>query len=188
MAKTANPNQGPVSIQQSTREPRPFVRIEPKGGAGVLPAEAKRGIAWLRSCAESRAAWLANALVDFTIARDLRRQRGRGRTEPIQVAVLNRRRRAARSWIEAILAGAIDAATLRSLAHSWLPQLCGTGPELDKSLVLGRGLFEFVRGALTALVFEEPQENLLPEARAMHGLEIVLATHLQAAVSAAHRG
>jgi hypothetical protein len=93
---------------------------------------------------------------------------------------LNRRRRAARAWILVILSGELSDASLRSLTHSWLPQLSGTGPELALAVPAGKEFLEFLKGAITGLVMAEPKENLVPEAKALHALETVLGVHLQA--------
>jgi hypothetical protein len=94
--------------------------------------------------------------------------------------VLNRRRRAARSWILAILAGKVDGAVRHAVSTSWLPTLCGTGPDRGKAVRPSRVLIEFVRGAITACIFSEVRENLLPQAKALHVLETTLSVHLAA--------
>jgi hypothetical protein len=104
----------------------------------------------------------------------------RGNPQPIPLSVLNRRRRAARTWFVAIAAGKADAATAHTFATQWLPLLTGTGPDLAAAVTPGRGLVEFVRGACTACLFADPAENLLPHAKALYVLETTLATHLAA--------
>ena len=160
------------------REPRPFLylkparwplRTAPVDGPGLQQLEAEMAAAMPQ---------LVRLVVDKTIARHNRHARARGHVQPIQMSVLNRRRRAARSWLLAIAAGSADAATCHAVATQWLPLLCGTGPDLARAVRPGRALIEFVRGAITACLFVEPSENLLPAARALHVLEQTLAAHL----------
>jgi hypothetical protein len=46
---------------------------------------------------------------------------------------------------------------------------------------------EFVRGEMTGVIVGEPVESLLPEARALHALEVTLAAHLRAVLDEAQR-
>jgi hypothetical protein len=98
--------------------------------------------------------------------------------QPVVLSVLNRRRRAAREWINSVLAGASDAATLQALAGQWLPVLLGHERSPARKAAATAALFEFLRGAITALLFEEPAENLLPAVKGLHVLETVLARQL----------
>lgn len=41
-------------------------------------------------------------------------------------------------------------------------------------------LVEFVRGAVTACIFDQPAANLLSHAKALHALESTLSAHLAA--------
>ena len=123
---------------------------------------------------------LVRSLVDFTIELQNRRAIERGNPQPIQLSVLNRRRRAARAWLLAIIAGQNDAATRHAVATQWIPLLTGNAHDVGKAARAGRTLIEFVRGAITACIFDEPAANLLPHARALHVLETTLATHLAA--------
>jgi hypothetical protein len=127
---------------------------------------------------------LARSLVDFTIQRQRRGLFDRRQAQPLPMAVLNRRRRAARLWLLAIAGGRTDAATRHAVATQWLPILAGTGPVDERVLAPGRACVEFVRGAVTALLFDEPCENLLPAARGHFVLEATLAAHLAALLDA----
>jgi hypothetical protein len=166
--------------QPVRREPRPFLFLEPARlplrEASVDPTGQQR----LEAAVLPQIPQLVRSLVDFTIARQNRRAQQRGRPQPIPMSVLNRRRRAARTWLLAIAAGQCDGATRHAVATQWLPMLCGTGPDLAEVARPGRVLVEFLRGALTACLFDAPTENLLPAARALHVLETTLATHLAA--------
>lgn len=123
---------------------------------------------------------LVRSLVDFTIELQNRRALERGNAQPIQLSVLNRRRRAARAWLLSIAGGKADGATRHAAATQWIPLLTGSGPDLANAVRPGRALIEFVRGAITACVFDEPAASLLPHARALHVLEVTLAAHLAA--------
>lgn len=167
-----------------TREPRPFLYLKAKS----LPIKADEvdaaSIAELHTCVEPQISQIVRGLVDFTMARDNQRTR---RTQPIPMSVLNRRRRAARSWVLAVAEGRFDAVTLHSVSTQWLPLLCGTGPNLAKLAEPAVDLIEFVRGAATACIFDEVTPNLLPHARALHALETTLSAHLAAAQQTALR-
>ena len=128
---------------------------------------------------------LVRSLVDHTIALQNKRAIERGNPQPISMSVLNRRRRAARSWLLAVLAGRLDDETLRTVATAWMPLLTGAGHETTKVVKWSRSLIEFVRGAVTACIFDEPADDLLPHARALHVLETVLAAHLAATLQTA---
>lgn len=172
------------TITITALEQRPFVRLQSEDGAG-LPREARKGLALLQELASAAAPRIARSVVDWTLARDAARRRGRREAPPI--SVLNRRRRAARSWVEAILAGQIDAGTNQVFATAWMPQLAGTGPDLEQALPSTRELVELVRGAFAAAIFADPADNLVPCARAMHVVEVVLARELGALENAASR-
>lgn len=172
------------------REVRPFLHLEP----ARLPLKEMKhdpiGLLRLEASVSPSIPHLVRSVVDFTIALQNRRALERGDVQPIQLSVLNRRRRAARSWILAILGGKCDGATRHAVATQWIPVLTGTGPELARAAKSGRALVEFVRGALTACLFDEPEENLLEHAKALHVLESTLAVHLaglQQVASAAGR-
>jgi hypothetical protein len=174
-----------TGTEAALREVRPFLYLEP----ARLPLKDarvdERGQALLEDAATPALPQLVRSLVDFTIARQNRRALERGPVQPIQLSVLNRRRRAARSWLNAIVAGRTDAATRHAVATQWLPLLTATGPDLRLAARYGRALIEFVRGALTACVFDEPTDCLIPHARALQVLETTLAAHLAAAQEAA---
>lgn len=121
---------------------------------------------------------LVRSLVDYTIERQNKRAIERGNPQPIQLAVLNRRRRAARTWLLAIAGGKVDGATRHAVATQWLPMLCGTGPDYSGISRPGRVLIEYLRGAITACIFDQPAEVLLSEARTLGVLEATLAAHL----------
>lgn len=180
MTKSVAVPHNPVSAV-AVREPRPFLFLEPARLPARSDAIDAAGCGRLEAVATPAVPMLVRALVDYTIARQNRRLGA----QPIQLSVLNRRRRAARAWLLAILAGRVDGATLHAVSTQWLPTLCGTGPELGKALRPGRELIEFLRGALTACLFDEPAENLLPHARALHALEAVLSLHLAGLVHGA---
>lgn len=162
----------------AVREVRPFLLLQP----ARLPLKETKadatGLARLDAAVSPTIPQVVGSLVDFTIALQNRRALERGPVQPIQLSVLNRRRRAARSWLVAIVQGKTDAATRHAVATQWLPLLTGTGPDLARAQRSGRALVEFVRGALTACIFDEPSENLLDHAKALHVLESTLAAHL----------
>jgi hypothetical protein len=163
------------------REPRPFLYLEATRATGDAAAD-PIGLQRLETAAGDAVAPLVRSLVNFTIATQNRSALARGRAQPIQLSVLNRRRRAARSWILAILAGKTDAATRHAVAHTWLPTLVGTGPDTSAARPHAQRLIEFVRGAITLHLFDAPADNLLHSARALHVLESTLAVHLGAVV------
>lgn len=169
---------------EATREPRPFLYLKAKSLPIVDSDLDAASVAQLQGSMQEEISQIVRSVVDFTIARDNERTR---RTQPIRMSVLNRRRRAARSWLLAIAEGRIDAVTLHTVASQWLPLLCGTGPDLALLADPAVDLIEFVRGAATACIFDEVAANLLPHARALHVLETTLSAHLAAAQQMARR-
>ncbi len=176
MSATATPE---VAVR-AAREPRPFLYLAPRVPTPQPVAVDPVGLALLAAAAGDQVPQLVRILVGHSLTVGARTGAG---APPI--SVLNRRRRSARAWLQAILAGRTDAVTLHALCHTWAPQLAGTGPDLRHCLRSARSCVELLRGALTALVFGRTADNLLPEARALHALEAVLAVHLGAVVAAA---
>ncbi|MEI6130522.1 MAG: hypothetical protein WCR59_10695, partial [Planctomycetota bacterium] len=66
------------------------------------------------------------------------------------------------------------------VAHQWLPTLAGNVDDPAELRRQAASCIEFVRGAITGLIFDAPADNLLGHARALHVLEIVLGLHLAA--------
>ena len=172
-------------VQAIAREPRPFLFLEPARLPLRPIAIDPLGLERLDAEVGEAVPALARSVVNYSIALQNRSALERGNRQPIQLSVLNRRRRAARAWLNAVLAGQTDAATLHAVGTQWLPVLCGSGPDARPAPAVARRFVEFVRGAITAHLFSEPCENLLPHARALHVLETVLAMHLAGAVTAA---
>lgn len=164
----------------AVREPRAFLYLEPSQIPLLSEPIDPVGCEILDAKVTPSVPALVASLVDYTIARQYRLELERGNPQPIQLSVLNRRRRSARSWILAILAGNVEQPTLHAVATQWIPMLAGSGPDLAQVARPARELTEFVRGAITACIFDEPAENLLPHARALHVLESTLAVHLAA--------
>lgn len=169
----------------AVREPRPFLLLSPARLPVRTDAQFAAGARWLDAAAGDAIPAIVRSLVDYTIALQNKRALERGNPQPIALSVLNRRRRAARSWLLAILAGKVDSDTLHAVGTQWLPTLTGTGPEIGKAKKPARQLIEFVRGAITACIFDEPAANLLPHAHAAHVLETTLGAHLAALLHAA---
>lgn len=182
MTKSAVWQQDAVSAQ---REVRPFLLLEPARLPLKAPAFDAAGLELLDAVVAPAIPHLVRSVVDYTIALQNRRALEQGNPQPIQLSVLNRRRRAARAWLLAIAAGQCDGATRHAAATQWLPLLTGTGPEFAKTAAPARRLIEFVRGACTACIFDAPAENLLPHAKALHVLESTLAAHLAAVLQTA---
>ena len=183
MAKTAD--SGSSEDTRIQKEPRPFLYLEPKE-VPRDPAILAEGVAELATLILDQIPALVRALINHTIAMQNRRTLLTGRRQAIPISVLNRRRRSARAWILAVIHGQMDRATLHAVSHVWIPQLAGTGPELRHAARAGRSCMEFLRGAITAHIFEHPEENLVPAAKALQALEIVMGTHLQALSEAVH--
>jgi hypothetical protein len=162
------------------REPRAFTRLAPL----IVTAEPVeldvRGRALLAAEVMDHIPALVRALVNHTIALQNRRGLESGNRQPIQLSVLNRRRRAARTWLLAIVGGDIDRATLHAVSRQWLPTLAGNVDDAAEVRRQAASCIEFVRGAITGLLFDSPTENLLGHARALHVLELVLGLHLAA--------
>ena len=173
-----------VSIGKPTqaiaREPRPFLFLQPARTTTLPVAIDPIGIERLDEAADEAVPTLVRSLVNFSITLSNRSLFERGKQQPIQLSVLNRRRRVARAWLNAVLAGKTDAPTQHSLVTQWMPTLCGTGPNLAQAAEQGPKFVEFLRGALTGVIFSEPAANLLGHARALHVVETVLAVHLAA--------
>jgi len=168
---------------QLTREPRAFSHLAPLIVTAEPPAIDVGGRAFLAAKVGDSIPALVRALVDHTIALQNRRGLESGNRQPIQLSVLNRRRRSARIWIQSVISGDVDRATLHAVATQWLPTLAGNVPDRQSMLRQARSCVEFVRGSLTGLVFDAPAENLLGHARALHVLETVLGVHLAAVQS-----
>jgi len=165
--------------------PRPFLYLKPaRLPLPTQPVDAI-GMRGLERALSPHVGHMVRCVVDYTIARQ---NRDDLLAQPIRMPVLNRRRRAARSWLLAIVDGRCDGATRHAVATQWLPLLCGTGPDLADSAAPGRELIEFVRGVATAMLFDQPVANLLPRARALHCLELTLAVHLAATLEQAATG
>ncbi|MFN3241279.1 MAG: hypothetical protein ACE37K_07160 [Planctomycetota bacterium] len=164
----------------ASREPRPFLYLEPAAPSSPGRGPDARGVAELQRAFEPRLPHVVRSVVDRTIARHNEKAL---RPQPIQLSVLNRRRRAARSWLLTICEGRADASTCHQAATQWLPLLCGTGPDRLGMEAPARALVEYVRGAITACIFDEASESLLPQARALHALESTLAAHLAAVLA-----
>lgn len=186
MTKTAE-LQVPGPAPAAVREPRPFLFLSPVAAAPKLPQLDPVGLRLLAEQVEPHVPFLVRSLVDHTIALQNRRSFERGQPQALQMSVLNRRRRSARAWLLAIGGGQIDAATTHALVSQWVPTLAGSGGEPAASVAVGRSCLEFVRGAITALLFDAPAANLLPAARALHVLETVLGVHLAAMQAAGRR-
>ncbi len=160
----------------TSRVPRPFSWLQP---AHSLSSTALRGLGDLRELTADSAALLTRGLVEFSLHDGRTLNLVAQRRSP-SVSVLNRRRRAARLWIIAILNGQCDEETTRAVTRSWLRQLAGTGPDPKLAVDAGRRFLEYLRGAFTALLFDSSAPNLVPQARALSALEGVLAVHLHA--------
>jgi hypothetical protein len=167
-------------VVAAAREPRPLQWLEPVRVPVEQPVLEEAGVEFLALKTIDSIPALASALVDHTIALQNRRALESGDRRPIQLSVLNRRRRASRAWILAILGGKIDAATQHAVCHQWILTLAGSGPDPRTAARVGASCVEFLRGAITALIFDEPAPNLLGHARALHALEQVLGVHLAA--------
>ena len=169
------------------RERRPFQRLEPNAAPRGLPPSARPGLRVLEARLSDQVPLLVRSLVNFTLSAQMRPGRRTARPMPPTVSVLNRRRRAARVWVHAILAGRVDSDTLAAIANSLLPLLAGTGPEVHRCEAPGRECFEFLRGAVTGLIIDEPADSLLPEAQGLYALDTVLGIHLNAFQRAVRR-
>jgi hypothetical protein len=178
MTKSAHPRVSAGAAPR--REPRAFSYLTPRLVTAVPPAIDLGGKAVLAARVNDYVPALVRALVDHTIALQNRRGLESGNRQPIQLSVLNRRRRAARAWVQAVLSGAVDQPTQHAVATQWLPMLAGHGRDPEVVLRTVRSCFEFLRGALVGVLFDEPAENLLGHARALNVLETVLAVHLAA--------
>jgi hypothetical protein len=165
-------------VVAAVREPRPFLFLTPARLPLREPVVDPIGQQLLETIVIDAIPQLVRSLVDYTIERQNKRALERGHAQPIQLAVLNRRRRAARTWLLAIAGGKVDGATRHAVATQWMPVLCGTGPDYSGIARPGRVLIEYLRGAITACIFDQPAEVLLREARALAVLEATLAAHL----------
>jgi hypothetical protein len=181
MAKTL-----PAPVVQSPREVRPFSFLEPARPSGRLPELDLQGCERLAEALTDSIPMLVRSLVDWSIARQRRDRWSQASAQPIQLAVLNRRRRAARAWCNAIAEARVDEAVQHAVAQQWLPILCGSGTA-GADFAAGRSFVEFVRGLATACLFDAPKASLLGEARGLHVLETVLAVHLGALERAVRR-
>ncbi len=151
------------------------------------PSPRAQDLAALQRLAGPQAARISHELVQHTL-----RMRPGSHVPFLRVppfSVLNRRRRAARLWINAVLCGDTSPETLRNLTRSWLPQLTGTGPDPRRAAESGPGFVEFLRGSLAAVASPDgPAENLLPLFDALHAADVVLQAHLAAIAAASRAG
>ena len=121
---------------------------------------------------------LVKGLVSFSMSLQNKTALQTGRTPSMVTSVLNRRRRAARQWLEAVAAGRCDQETLGTLPKTWGPALAGTGPGPRAAVTTTRKCLDYIHGACTALIFDAPDENLVPRAKALIALETTLSAHL----------
>ena len=169
-------------------ERRPFLRLVPQE-AGPISDEVADCLPGVRQALQADLPGLVRAVVDHSIRfqNAQRRQQRRITPDAISLPVLNRRRRAARMWLQAILHGRVDPVTRHSVGHQWLPQLAGTRADGTTPAVTGRRFLEYVRGLLVASVADRPAANMLPIAKQIHAIESVLAVHLAAFAAATRR-
>lgn len=173
--------QASSSVSGATgRERRPFLWISPVSRYEQLPDSLEADLIELEARVGEDVQIVVRSLVNYTVASQNRRSREAGRSAGTTLSILNRRRRVARSWVQAIISGLVDEATLRSMTHTWLPQLAGTGSDLALAIPAGREFLEFLKGSITALVMSEPAESLVPQAKALRAMETVLGLHLRA--------
>lgn len=174
--------QAPARTGIELRSERPsFHLLRPRRPTAGLPLSAEDGIAYLQFIAGEEDARIAQALVHASFR--TRAPAGTVFVREPSISVRNRRRRAARLWVNAILAGDVSAPALKALTHSWLPQLAGTGPDAWRGQPAGRRFVEYLRGAFTAAVMTDAMPCLIRHAKALHALESILAVHLGAIVS-----
>lgn len=171
-------------VDSPAREPRAFSFLKPRMLTVAPPDLDPVGRSVLAARAADYVPSIARAVVDHSIA--LHNEQGRriGNRQPIQLSMLNRRRRAARAWLQSVVAGSVDSATLHAVATQWLPTLAGQGRDGVTVRDAVRSCVEFARGSITALLFEQPEDNLLAGARALHALDTTLSVHLSAAEAA----
>lgn len=169
----------------SVKECRPFLKLAPLLTTREVPEDLGSGLEELEYRVGDDVQIIVRSLVNFTVSRQIVAQRAAGRAVGVAHGVLNRRRRSAREWILAILSGNVDTTTLHSLTHTWIPQLAGTGPDVDAAVGAGVEMIEFVRGAISSLVMADFAANLVPHAKALNALEVVLSLHLRALQDAA---
>ncbi len=74
------------------------------------------------------------------------------------------RRSVARSWLEETLAGRYDSGFSRDVRHRWLPILLADYREEHPAPILVSHFLDFARGLMHAWIFDEPADNLVPEA------------------------
>lgn len=163
------------------RERASFHLLRPRRPDAGLSASAEDGVAYLQFIAGDEDERASRILVSMSLRRSA--PNSVPFVRPPAISVLNRRRRAARMWVNAILDGDVSPGTLRALTSSWLPQLAGTGPEAWRAIGAGRTFIEFLRGLFTGAVMSEPMANLIRHAKALHALETILAIHLGAILS-----
>lgn len=172
----------PQSVAKAVpaREPLAFSFLKPRLVTVAPPEIDAHGRAILMARATDSIPALVRAVVDHSIAQHNEEGRRIGNRQPIQLSMLNRRRRAARAWMQSVVDGSVDTATLHAVGTQWLPTLAGNGRDRSVVLATVRSCVEFVRGSITAVLFDQPEDNLLGHARALHVLETVLSVHLSA--------
>lgn len=174
-----------AGIPQGEQDPTSGAWLRPMVSARTpLTREAfENGASFLRLRLQDDAARISRALVEysFTANSGVHADHLGGGFQPAPLSVRNRRRRAARLWINSILEARVDRPTLEAFTGLWLPQLCGTGPDRHLAAPHARRFIEWVRGAMTACLFDATTDNLVPEAYALHVMETVLSLHLGAA-------
>lgn len=187
MSKVVRPvvvDSQPANGSASPRVPRAFSFLKPRLVTAAPPEIDVGGRAVLAARVQECIPALARALVDHSVAMLNEHGLSIGNRQPIQLSVLNRRRRAARAWLQSVVSGQVDLPTLHAVATQWLPMLAGHGRDPETVRRTIRTAVEFVRGTVTGALFDEPEDNLLGHARALHVLETVLSVHLAAAEEA----
>ncbi len=177
-----------ASARAPARERRPFLFVDAIDVPRRLPSSAQDGVRLLARLLMHEVGTLVRSLVNYTVACQNEERRREGRPQGVSLSILNRRRRAARSWVLTILKGHVDRSTLHTVVHSWLPQLCGTGPGIRDARAPARRYVEFLRGLMTSHVMGRVAANLVPEAKALHALETILGIHVRALEDAVDAG
>lgn len=150
--------------------------LQPRPGPGGLGPAVRSFLVVLQEYLEEDVQVLVRVLVDAMMRRRHARSRAADRLPSTSIQELNRGRRAARSWLHAILSGRIDQGTRHAMLHVWLPELGLSAHAADWREV--QDTFELLRGAATGLIAGAPEDNLVPQAKAVHALDAVLALHL----------
>lgn len=157
-------------MAQSTRTVgfRPHLSEE---GLPPLSAQESATLALLGSFLEGDLPWLSRALADEVGLLHLRRSDPLHRQRSVEVGVINRRRRAARSFFVHLFQGEIEENFLRTLRGAWLPEILNPDGSGTVGAQAARTFLDYAKGLLAGALHFDPNANLVPMVRLQRAVD-----------------